>query len=69
MGYNLHFDKLGRNGHNVDIFVESFTKSEMFKIQKYLMSRDWEWWADEETKQGAIEVGWECFPFTITKVD
>lgn len=66
MTYLLNFEKLGRND-NVEIEVEELNEKCLNKkIQHYLLSSNWEWFANLETMKGVVMVGFRCcFEFTI----
>lgn len=68
--WKLKFEKLGRRARNVEIIVNSLTESELNpKIQRYLISRDWNWEADLSTMRGRVMITFYDFPFTIEQME
>lgn len=69
MSFLLHFDRLGRNGRNIDIKVRNLSEKEINpKIQKHLMSRDWEYEINLDKGCGYLWVGSGSLDFTVKEV-
>ena len=70
MSYILHFDRIGRGHTNIDNEVSELTEKQINpKIQKYLMSRDWEWHIDLDSGKGFLWVGAGSVGFTVKEVN
>ena len=69
MSFLLHFDSLGRSHKNVDIKVKELTEKEINpQIQKYLMSRDWEYFIDLNRGTGFLWFGAGSVDFTVRRI-